>query len=334
MIDLRSDTVTRPCKGMMDAMMSAPVGDDVFVEDPSILELEKYAARMFGKEAGLFCPSGTMTNQIAIRLHTSMGGEVICHEEAHIYQYEAGGIMVNSLASVKLIQGNRGMITVESLEGKINPEDVHKARTQLLCVEDTMNRGGGAVYDTQELRKLSKWAKDKGLKFHNDGARVFNALVENGMDAKEYGSLFDTVSICLSKGLGAPVGSVLVGGKEDMYEARRIRKILGGGMRQAGIIAAGGLYALKNNIERLKIDHARAKTLAEKLSNSFDIEMIYPVETNLVIVELAQGVNPNEYLEKLRKKGALAIGMGGQRVRFTLHLDVSENDFEKLLDIV
>ncbi len=334
MIDLRSDTVTRPCKGMMDAMMSAPVGDDVFVEDPSIIELEDYTAKLFGKEAGLFCPSGTMTNQIAIRLHTTMGGEVICHEEAHIYQYEAGGIMVNSLASVKLIQGNRGMISLDSLEGKINAEDVHKPRTQLLCVEDTMNRGGGAIYDTQELKKLSNWANENGLKFHNDGARVFNALVENGMSSKEYGAMFDTISICLSKGLGAPVGSVLVGSKEAMYEARRIRKILGGGMRQAGIIAAGGLYALKNNIDRLKIDHERAKTLEEKLAKSPDIDMIYPVETNLVIVELAKEVNPNAYLERLKNSGALAIGMGGQRVRFTLHLDVSESDFEKLLDIV
>lgn len=334
MIDLRSDTVTRPGSEMLKAMFSAPVGDDVFGEDPSIIALEKHTAQLFGKEAGLFCPSGTMSNQIAIRLHTTMGGELICHEEAHIYQYEAGGIMVNSLVSVKLIQGNRGMISLESLEGKINPEDVHKPRTQLLCVEDTMNRGGGAVYNPKELKKLSEWAKENGLKFHNDGARVFNALAENGMNSQDYGEMFDTISICLSKGLGAPVGSVLVGSEKDMYEARRIRKLLGGGMRQAGILAAGGLYALKHNVSRLKIDHKRAEKMAEKLENAPEVEKVFPVETNLLIVELHKQYNVPAYLKNLEEKGVKAISMGGQRVRFTLHLDVSEDDFEKVMSVI
>ena len=280
MIDLRSDTVTQPSKEMREAMAFAVVGDDVFGEDPTVVELEQYAAQLFGKENGLFCSSGTQTNQIAINVHCQPGTEVICHEEAHIYKYEGGGIARNSGASVRLIRGNNGCLTRAAIEDWFNnPQDVHLPLTSLVSIEDTMNRGGGCVYDFNEITNIQRWCKAKKLPLHLDGARVFNALAVNGIEPKMYGAAFDSISICLSKGLGAPVGSVLLGTNEFIQKARRVRKVLGGGMRQAGIIAAGGLYALKNNVNRLTTDHEHAQQLAACLCELDWVKSLLPGET-------------------------------------------------------
>src|SRR5215471_3375413 len=265
LIDYRSDTVTKPTAGMMEAMMHAKVGDDVFGEDPSINELEALTANMFGMEAAIFCPSGTMTNQIGIKCHSQPGDEVICDENAHVYQYEGGGIAFNSGASVKLLPGDRGRITAKQVKIAINSDDNHKAHTSLVCLENTSNRGGGSCYDFEEIRKIREVCKDSNLRFHLDGARLFNALVEKNETPKQYGEIFDSVSICLSKGLGCPVGSVLIGKRDFIKKARRVRKVFGGGMRQAGFLAAAGIYALQNHISRLKEDHRHAKQIGEVL---------------------------------------------------------------------
>src|SRR6185436_1054806 len=285
LIDYRSDTVTKPTAGMTEAMMNARVGDDVFGEDPSINELEASAATMFGMEASLFCPSGTMTNQIAIKCHTQPGDEVICDESAHVYQYEAGGIAFNSGASVKLLTGDRGRISAEQVKVSINPDDNHKAHTSLVCVENTSNRGGGSCYDFAEIIKIRKVCMENNLKFHLDGARLFNALIEKNETPKQYGEVFDSISICLSKSLGCPVGSLLLGKKDLIKKARRIRKVFGGGMRQGGIIAAAGIYALKNNIERLKQDHVHAKQIGNAIAKTTFAKSVFPVETNIIIFE-------------------------------------------------
>ncbi|MFM8962662.1 MAG: threonine aldolase family protein, partial [Sphingomonadales bacterium] len=259
MIDLRSDTVTKPSPAMRQAIANAEVGDDVFKEDPTVLELEAYGAQLFGKEAALFCSSGTQTNQIAINVHVQPGGEVICHEESHIYKYEGGGIAKNSGASVRLLPGDRGRINAASIANWMNPShDVHFPLTQLVSIEDTANRGGGAVYEVDQIAQISQLCKELNLPLHLDGARVFNALAVNGLDPANYGAFYDSISICLSKGLGAPVGSLLLGSAAFIEKARRVRKVFGGGMRQAGMIAAGGLYALQNNVQRLHIDHQHA----------------------------------------------------------------------------
>ncbi len=284
MIDFRSDTVTKPSKEMMDAMFSAPVGDDVFSEDPTINELQQFAAKMFGKEDALFCSSGTQTNQIAINVHVQPGSEVICHEESHIYKYEGGGIAKNSGASVRLLQGDRGRLTVDAIAKWVNPDDVHFPTTQLVSLEDTANRGGGAIYDFTEIQKIKKFCVANNLPLHLDGARLMNALVETKIDPKVYGAEFDSISLCLSKGLGAPVGSVLIGTKDFIKKARRVRKVFGGGMRQAGIIAAGGLYALKNNVDRLLIDHQHARQLEQTLNQLIWVNEVISVETNIVVV--------------------------------------------------
>ena len=333
-VDLRSDTVTKPTSGMLKAMMKAEVGDDVFIEDPTVTALEDKAAGIFGKEAGIFCPSGTMTNQIAIRLHTRAGGEVICHEEAHVYQYEAGGIAFNSGCSIKLIRGNRGRIEPAQILPAINPDDVHKPRTNLVCLEDTSNRGGGCVYDFDDIREITKICRKQGLPLHLDGARVFNALAENQIDTKVYGESFDTISICLSKGLGAPVGSVLLGSKHQIKEARRIRKVFGGGMRQVGYIAAAGIYALDHHIDRLKEDHERAKRIESTLKDCSFVSEIFPVETNIVVFRLQAGMKSNEFLEKLKTKGILAVPFAHDLVRFTTHLDLSDEAFEYFLQTI
>ncbi len=281
MIDFRSDTVTKPTQGMLQAMMNAKVGDDVFGEDPSINELERISAEMFGMEAGLFCPSGTMTNQIAIRCHTQSGDEVICHEDAHIYQYEGGGIAVNSGASVKLLYGDRGRINAGQVKASINPDDTHKAHTSLVCLENTCNRGGGSCYDFSEVKKIKQVCLENDLALHLDGARLWNALVAKKETPKQYGETFDSISICLSKGLGCPVGSILLGKKVFINKARRIRKVFGGGMRQAGFIAAAGIYALTNNIDRLKEDHDHAKQIGEAIAKTTMAKFVFPVETNI-----------------------------------------------------
>jgi threonine aldolase len=326
MADFRSDTVTRPTQAMLDFMMKAKVGDDVFGDDPTVNELERFGADLFGKEAGLFGISGTMTNQIAINAYCKPGDEVICHEEAHIYRYEGGGIARNSGTSVRLLRGNQGRINPSDIEDNLNPDDQHYPVTRMVSIEDTSNRGGGVVYDFEDIKKISAICKKRNLKLHLDGARVFNALELTKIDPKVYGAQFDSISICLSKGLGAPVGSLLVGDAEFIKKARRIRKVFGGGMRQAGIIAAGGLYALQNNLTRLADDHRRAKQVEKILADRKWIKQVIPVETNIVVGILQDGLNEYEVVEQIKKHGILCVTFGKGRIRFVTHLDVSDAD--------
>ena len=332
-IDLRSDTVTKPSKAMLDAMHQAPVGDDVFQEDPSINELESFAAAMFGKEKALFCPSGTMTNQIAIRCHTQPGDEVICDELSHIYQYEGGGIASNSGASVKLLQGDRGRITANMVEASIhNPDDIHKPLSRLVVLENTANRGGGSCYDFNDILEIGNVASQHGLSFHIDGARLFNALVAKGETALQYGQAFDTISICLSKGLGAPVGSLLLGDAEFIKKARRIRKVFGGGMRQAGSLAAAGLFALQHNIDRLSTDHAHAKAIETILSKKTFVKEVVPVETNIVIAECLPDFNLPAFISTMRDKGVMFFAISPTRFRMVTHLDIDSDMINQLED--
>jgi len=329
MIDLRSDTVTLPSSEMRAAMANAPVGDDVFKEDPTILELEAYCAKLFGKEAALFCSSGTQTNQIAINVHVQPGGEVICHEESHIYKYEGGGIAKNSGASVRLLPGDRGRITAAAISKWINPaHDVHFPLTQLVSLEDTANRGGGAVYDVAEIAEISRLCKALNLPLHLDGARVFNALAVNGLDPAAYGAYYDSISVCLSKGLGAPVGSLLLGSATFIEKAHRVRKVMGGGMRQAGIIAAGGLYALQNNVERIHVDHLHAKQLEQALNTCPQIQEVVPVQTNIVVAILKDASQRDIFIEQLKQKGILCMAFGPGMIRMVTHLDITAADCE------
>ena len=334
MIDFRSDTVTKPSKEMMDAMFSAPVGDDVFSEDPTINELQQFAAKMFGKEDALFCSSGTQTNQIAINVHVQPGSEVICHEESHIYKYEGGGIAKNSGASVRLLQGDRGRLTVDAIAKWVNPDDVHFPTTQLVSLEDTANRGGGAIYDFTEIQKIKKFCVANNLPLHLDGARLMNALVETKIDPKVYGAEFDSISLCLSKGLGAPVGSVLIGTKDFIKKARRVRKVFGGGMRQAGIIAAGGLYALKNNVDRLLIDHQHARQLEQTLNQLIWVNEVISVETNIVVVILNDPSKRDEIISKLADQGVRVMAFGEGMLRLVTHLDVYSNEIDQTCEIL
>jgi threonine aldolase len=334
MIDYRSDTVTRPTPGMLAFMQSAPVGDDVFGEDPSINALERVTAAKFGMEAGLFCPSGTMTNQLAIKTHTQAGDEVICDELSHIYQYEGGGIAFNSGCSVKLLHGDRGILNAAQILAGINPEDVHKPITSLISLENTSNRGGGACYDFNEFNAIKKVATDHNLALHLDGARIFNAIVHKKETAIDYGKIFDSISICLSKGLGAPVGSVLVGSASFIHKARRWRKVFGGGMRQAGYLAAAGMYALDHHIDRLVDDHNNALTLSEALSKKDFVTSILPVETNIVIATIGGKYTAASFAAILKDKGILVIAMTPTQVRFVFHLDIHENDLAKTIDTI
>ena len=333
-IDFRSDTVTKPGPEMLKAMMYAKVGDDVFGEDPSINELEEMCANMFGMESGLFCPSGTMTNQVAIKCHTQPGDEVICDENSHIYQYEGGGIAFNSSASVKLLQGDRGRINADQVKAAINPSnDNHKAHTSLVCLENTSNRGGGSCYDLEEIRKIKQVCVENDLVLHLDGARLWNAMVAKNEKPKQFGEIFDSISICLSKGLGCPVGSVLVGKNDLIKKARRVRKVLGGGMRQAGFIAAAGIYALQNNIERLKQDHANAKQIGEAIAKSSVVKTVVPIETNIIIFETA-AVTAQTLVDKLKEKQILCYATAPNRVRFVVHLDITEEMVNKTIEII
>ncbi len=333
MIDLRSDTVTKPTPAMMEFMMNAPVGDDVFSEDPTINLLEQEAAEMFGMEAGLFCPSGTMTNQIAIRVHTQPGDELICSYESHIYRYEGGGIAVNSATSARLIPGLSGMITAQDVYDNFNdPSDVHKPLTRLVSLENTSNRGGGLCYDFNEFRKIKQACEEYGLALHLDGARVFNAIVAKGENPKDYGEVFDSVSICLSKGLGAPVGSVLLGSKDFITKSRRVRKVLGGGMRQAGIIAAGGLYALRNHVERLKIDHQNAQKIGEAALQNPRCASVETVETNIVMINT--NGSAQEWVDDLASKNILCMALSPTRMRLVTHLDVSAKEVEEVCSAI
>ncbi|MEY4052620.1 MAG: aminotransferase class I/II-fold pyridoxal phosphate-dependent enzyme [Chitinophagia bacterium] len=323
MIDFRSDTVTLPTPAMLAFMQSAPLGDDVFGEDPSINALEAKTAGIFGMEAGLFCPSGTMTNQLAIKTHTQAGDEVICEELSHIYQYEGGGIASNSGSSVKLLRGNRGRITAEQVLAAINPDDVHKPISKLVSLENTCNRGGGACYDFSEIEAIQKVAKSNGLGLHLDGARIFNAIVHKNEDPKQYGKVFDSISICLSKGLGAPVGSVLLGSAPFIKKARRWRKVFGGGMRQAGSLAAAGIYALDNHIERLKEDHSKALKINDALLKKDFVKEIFEVETNIVIAHIEGKYNATQLAATLKEKNISVIAMTPQLIRFVVHLDIT-----------
>jgi threonine aldolase len=331
-VDLRSDTVTKPTPGMMEAMMNAKVGDDVFGEDPTINELEQKAAAIFGKEAGLFCPSGTMTNQIGIKCFTQPLDELIADQTAHVYRYEGGGIAFNSSVSARLLNGERGIITAEMIEPEINAVNDHYPHTSLVVLENTSNRGGGSCYTLENIKPIAALCKAKGLKLHLDGARIFNALTKTGDKASDYGQYFDGISICLSKGLGAPVGSVLLSSKETIKYARRVRKVFGGGMRQAGFLAAAGIYALDHHVERLKIDHTHAQILAEALRNCPAVSNVLPVETNLILFDTVEPAAV--VLEKLAAHGIRALSTHPHRIRFVLHLDVHPDMVEHVVGVL
>lgn len=334
MIDYRSDTVTKPSAEMLKFMFNAPVGDDVYGEDPTVNELEKYIAEYFGKESAMYCTSGTQANQIAINVHVKPGGEVICHAESHIYKYEGGGIAKNSGASVNLISGNYGRMTAEKVRAAIQPDDVHFPLTSLVCVEDTANRGGGAIYDMNELDLIAELCKEKQIPLHLDGARMMNALVVNKQDPKKYAERFNSISLCLSKGLGAPVGSVLIADAGFIHRARRVRKVMGGGMRQAGIIAAGGLFAFKNNVDRLANDHLHALQLAESFSQLSWVESVYPVQTNIVVVCLKSPEKKVEIIQLFKEKGILVSSFGEGMIRLVTHLDISNEAIKNTISVM
>ena len=332
-IDFRSDTVTKPSPAMLDAMTRAKVGDDVFGEDPSINELENMAAGMFGMQAALFCPSGTMTNQIAIKCHTQPGDEVICDESSHVYQYEGGGIAFNSGSSVKLLQGNYGRITADQVKAAIQPDDAHRAHTSLVALENTSNRGGGSCYDFVEIKKIQAVCNENKLAFHLDGARLWNALVAKKETPKQYGETFDSISICLSKSLGCPVGSLLLGKKDFIKKARRIRKVFGGGMRQAGFIAAAGIYALENNIERLAEDHIHTKLIADAIATKEFVQLVLPVETNIIIFELKENITAPDLVATLKEHSILGYAISPNRVRLVVHLDINKEMVAKTIEV-
>lgn len=334
LIDFRSDTVTKPDSSMLEAMHIAPVGDDVFGEDPSVNQLEKMSAELFGMEDAIFCPSGTMTNQIAIKCHTQPGDEVICDESAHVYQYEGGGMAFNSGVSVKLLDGDRGRINAEQVHSAINPDDHHKAHTSLVCLENTSNRGGGSCYDFEEIKKIKKVCIEHDLKIHLDGARLFNALIAKNEKPGQYGEIFDSISICLSKSLGCPVGSLLIGKKNFIKKSRRIRKVFGGGMRQAGYLAAAGIYALQNNILRLKDDHIHAKQIGETLAKRSFVKMVLPVETNIIIFELDDSLTAPTMVQKLKDNNILSYAISPQRVRLVLHLDITGDMVNRTIAVI
>ena len=332
MIDIRSDTVTQPTREMLAAMLQAQVGDDVFGEDPTVNALQEKAAELFGKEAALFCPSGTMSNQIGIKIHTQPGDEVICDELAHVYLFEGGGIAANSGASVRLLKGNRGRFTAEQVRENINRrDDSHLPWTRLVAIENTVNKGGGCCWDLREIERIRAVCKEHDIAMHLDGARLFNALVARNESPRDFGRLFDTLSVCLSKGLGAPAGSLLLGSRQLLARAHRQRKVLGGGMRQAGYLAAAGLFALEHNVARLSQDHAKAKVLESELRALSYVAEVLPVETNIVIFTLAEGFGAEAFLQQLQHQKVRASSMGPRTVRFVFHLDVSEAQLDELL---
>jgi threonine aldolase len=334
MINLISDTVTKPTPGMLQAMMTAEVGDDVFGEDPTVNALEAKAAALFGKEAALFCPSGTMTNQIALKVHTQPLDEVICDEYSHIYQYEVGGYAFNSGIGVNLIKGTNGKITADQLVAAIKPVYDWLPISKLVVLENTCNKGGGSFYALDEIRPIQKVCQERGLALHLDGARVFNALVETGETTQETGELFDSISICLSKGLGTPVGSLLIGTKAFIRQARRVRKAMGGGMRQAGFLAAAGIYALDNHVERLKEDNDRAKNLGKVLEKLAYVDNVRPVQSNIVIFDLNSPWTAESYLARLAEEGIKASAFGPQTVRFVTHLDVTAEMIDQVVKVI
>jgi threonine aldolase len=334
--DLRSDTVTRPTPAMLAAMQAATVGDDVYEEDPTVRRLETELAARFGMEAGLFCPSGTMTNQLAIMAHCAPVSEVICEATAHVYLWEVGGIMHHARASVALLPGNRGRLTASQLPAVVRPaNNVHYPTTRLVCLENTHNRGGGSCYQWTDLEEIAAFTKQQGLALHLDGARIFNALVATGQRSEDYGQLFDSISVCLSKGLGAPVGSVLLGTQEFINGCKRLRKLFGGGWRQAGYLAAAGLFALEHNVARLADDHRRAAQLAEALRPLPYVAEILEPETNLLIFRLDEShLTVADFLARLEAQGIKATGFGGSWVRFVTHLDVDDDMVARVIAAV
>lgn len=334
MINLISDTVTKPSQAMLATMLAAEVGDDVFGQDPTINELENYAATLFGKEKALFCPSGTMTNQIAIKTHTQPLDEVICDYTSHVYQYETAGYAFHSGVSMNLLQGTNGKITAEQIEAAIKLDYDWLPVSRLVVIENTCNKGGGSIYRLSEIEPIRDLCTARGLALHLDGARLFNALVETGESTKDWGAAFDSISICLSKGLGAPVGSLLLGETAFIKKARRLRKVMGGGMRQAGYLAAAGLYALKNNVERLAIDNERARKVGAILEMKSYVAEVRPVQSNIVIFDLAGDTTAADFLKQLEAKGILATAFGPQTIRLTFHLDVSEEMMEKVEEVL
>ncbi len=334
-IDLRSDTVTRPTTGMLQAIMSAEVGDDVYKEDPTVNELERKLANMFGMDEALFFPTGSMANQAAIKLHTQPAEQLICDKWAHVFNYEGGGASFNSGVSCKLLDGNRGMITAEQVEENINPPDFyHSPLTTLVCLENTTNKGGGACYDFAEIKKIRKVCDKHNLGLHLDGARLFNALVAKKEDPKAYGKIFDSISVCLSKGLGTPMGSVLIGNKKVMKNAMRVRKVLGGGMRQVGFMAAAGIYALDNNVERLSTDHKRASEIGEVLQGQAYVKEVEPVETNIVIFYLQNASDEAKFMKKLQEEKIRISNMGQGKLRIVTHLDYSEEMHQRFIKVL
>ena len=334
MTDLRSDTFTKPTLEMLEAMFKAEVGDDVFGEDVCINQLEAMGAEMFGMQAALFCPSGTMTNQIAINVHTRPGDEVICNDLSHIYIYEGGGIAFNSGVQVRALKGDRGRIKAWQVLEAINPDDLHKARTSLVSLENTANRGGGSCYDFNDILEIKEICLQHGLALHLDGARLWNALVAKNETPTQYGEAFDSISICFSKGLGAPVGSLLLGKKDFIKEARRVRKKFGGGMRQAGYLAAASIYALQNNIDRLATDHHHATLVSQALQQKAFVKTITPVETNILIFEMAEPYTAQQMIEALKQHGILSLPISKTAIRMVFHLDVWPDMVEEMIMVI
>ncbi len=334
-INLISDTVTKPSPEMVQAMFSAKVGDDVFKQDPTVNAFEAMVAKLFGKEAALFFPSGTMANQTAIKLNTNPGDQIICDKWSHIHLYESGGASANSGVNFNLLDGSRGMITAELVKEGINdPEFYHTPLSKMVSIENTTNKGGGACYDIEELKKIKQVCVDNNLKYHLDGARIWNAMVAKKQQPKEFGALFDTISVCFSKGLGAPIGSVLISDAETMHRALRIRKIFGGNMRQSGYLAAAGIYALQNNISKLEEDHKRAKELALALQQKSWIDKVEPTETNIVIFTVKKPITEKTVLEHFKVKGILISSMGHGKLRIVTHLDYRQVMHEYVLEAI
>ncbi|MHA7058881.1 threonine aldolase family protein [Aquimarina sp. M1] len=332
-IDLRSDTVTKPTSEMLDAMMNATVGDDVYKEDPTVNALEEKIASMFGKDSALFFPSGSMANQAAIKLHTQPGEQLIADKYAHVYNYEGGGVSFNSGVSCKLTEGDRGMITADQVLAAINPPDFyHSPLTSLVCIENTTNKGGGACYDFEEIVKIKQICKDHDLGYHLDGARLWNALIAKKEKPAQYGKVFDTISVCLSKGLGSPMGSVLVGDHNIMQNAIRVRKVLGGGMRQIGYMAAAGLYAVENNIDRLVDDHKKAKEIGMVLQKLSFVSNVEPIDTNIVIFTIDR--DEEEFISGMANKNIHFYSMGQGKLRFVTHLDYTQEMHEYFLTLL
>ncbi|OPC21517.1 threonine aldolase [Elizabethkingia meningoseptica] len=334
-IDLRSDTLTQPTPGMREAIQQALLGDDVYREDPTVNKLEEKAAKMFGMEAALFCPTGTMTNQLAIKVHTRPGDEVICDKLSHIYLYEGGGIAMNAFSSVRPLDGAYGKLSAAMVQDAVNnPDDIHQPITRLVALENTTNKGGGSIYDFNEIKKIKQVCTDHNLILHLDGARLFNALIETQETPEDYGNVFDSISICLSKGLGCPVGSLLIGTREFIEKARRARKAMGGGWRQAGGLAAAGVYALDHHIPLLKEDHRRAKEVGKLLLENTAIQRLYPVESNIVIGELPTTVLATDFVSQMKENNILCSPFGKHLVRFVTHLDFTDDDLSTLENLL